>query len=54
MKREKKLVESLTIRISGDLLSKYKKHCDNNGLLLSKRIRFFIEKDIEGKIEIKK
>ena len=54
MKREKILIESLTIRISKDLLENYKKYCDENGLSYSKRLRFFMEKDIEGKIEIKK
>ena len=54
MKREKYLVESMTIRISKELLNQYKKYCDDNGLSFSKRLRFFMEKDIEGKVEFKK
>jgi hypothetical protein len=53
MKREKILIGTLTIRISELLNEKYKKYCDENGLSLSKRLRYLIEKDIEGKIEIK-
>jgi hypothetical protein len=54
MKRNKFLIDTLTIRISNVLLEKYKKYCDNNGLLLSKRLRFLMEKDIEDKIKIEK
>jgi hypothetical protein len=54
MKREKILVDTITIKISKDLSDKYKKYCNENGLSLSKRLRFFMEKDIEGKIETKK
>jgi hypothetical protein len=54
MKREKILTQTLNIRISNNLIEQYKKYCDDNGFLLSKRLRFFMEKDIEGKIEIKK
>ena len=53
MEREKILIGTLTIRISELLNKKYKKYCDENGLSLSKRLRFLIEKDIEGKLEIK-
>lgn len=53
MKREKKLVQTLTIRLSGVLLENYKIFCEENGFLFSKRLRFLMEKDIEGKIEIK-
>jgi predicted DNA binding CopG/RHH family protein len=54
MEQKKILAESLTIRISEELLENYKKYCDENGLSYSKRIRFFMKKDIEGKIEIRK
>jgi len=54
MKREKVLIGTLTIRISKLLNEKYKQYCDENGLSLSKRLRFLIKKDIEGKIDIKK
>ena len=53
MKREKILIGTLTIRISELLNEIYKKQCDENVLSLSKRLRFLIEKDIDGKIEIK-
>lgn len=54
MKRDKILIGTLTIRISDGLNNKYRKYCDENGLSLSKRLRFLIQKDIDGKIEIKK
>lgn len=54
MKRKKKYIKTLTIRISDSLNNNYKNYCNNNGLLLSKRLRFLIQKDIDGKIEIKK
>lgn len=54
MKREKILTNTITIKISNVLSEKYKKYCNDNGLSLSKRLRFFMEKDIEGKLEIKK
>jgi len=54
MKREKILTDSLTIRISEKLNDEYKNYCDDNGLSLSKRLRFFMKKDIEGKLNIKK
>ncbi len=54
MKREKILVDTITIKISKILSEKYKKYCNNNGLSLSKRLRFFMEKDIEGKVDFKK
>jgi len=53
MKRNKILTDSLTIRISEKLNVDYKNYCDDNGLSLSKRLRYLMLKDIEGKIEIK-
>jgi len=52
--KEKKLQNTLTIRISKSLYDSYKEFCDDNGLSLSKRIRFLLEKDIDGKVDIKK
>lgn len=52
--KEKILTETFTFKISDDLLKNYRKYCDDNGFSLSKRLRFFMEKDIENKIEIKK
>jgi antitoxin component of RelBE/YafQ-DinJ toxin-antitoxin module len=54
MKREKHLVETLTIRITKELLENYKNFCDENGLSFSKRLRFFMEKDISGKVKFDK
>jgi len=54
MKKEKIFIESLTIKMSVVLLKNYKKFCDDNGHNLSKRLRFFMEKDMEDKLEIKK
>lgn len=54
MEREKVLIGTLTIRISELLNKKYKNYCDENGYSLSKRLRFLMERDIDGKIEIKK
>lgn len=42
----------LNIRMSSNLIEQYKEYCENKGLLLSKRIRFLIKKDIEGKLNI--
>jgi antitoxin component of RelBE/YafQ-DinJ toxin-antitoxin module len=50
MKREKTLTQTLTIRISKKLNESYKNYCDDNGLSLSKRLRYLMLKDIEGKI----
>lgn len=44
----------MNIRIAETLIEEYKNHCDINGLVLSTRVRFLIQKDIEGKIVIKK
>jgi hypothetical protein len=54
MKKEIELDSNLHLRLPNKLRLKYKKHCEDNGLLLSKRVRFLITKDIEGKIDIKK
>ena len=37
---------SLTIRLEYDLLNKYKSHCDKNGYDMSKRLRLFIEHEL--------
>ena len=52
MKKEIKYDKIMNIRLADSLLEAYKNHCDANGFLLSKRIRFLIQKDIEGKIKI--
>jgi len=44
----------MNIRMSNILIEDYKNHCEANGLVLSTRIRFLIQKDIEGKIKIEK
>lgn len=37
---------NLTIRLDNDLLLKYKKICEENGFDMSKRLRLFIESEI--------
>lgn len=46
--------ELITIRIEKLLKERYQKFCDESGLSISKRLRLFIEKDLKGKLEIKK
>jgi antitoxin component of RelBE/YafQ-DinJ toxin-antitoxin module len=47
---EKQKNNYLRIRIEDDIKQKYIKYCDDNGYLLSKRIRLFIEKELnDGK-----
>jgi len=53
MKKEIKYNKILNIRITEDLINGYQKYCEDNGLLLSKRLRFIIQKDIDGKLIIK-
>ena len=38
----------LSIRISEKLLEEYKQFCDENSINFSKRIRKFMEKDVEN------
>ena len=38
----------LSIRISEKLLEEYKQFCDENSMNFSKRIRKFMEKDVEN------
>lgn len=52
MKKENN--EVLNIRLPKDLKENYNKHCEDNGHLLSKRVRFLLQKDIDGKLDIKK
>jgi hypothetical protein len=54
MKKEVKYNKLMNVRVSDTLIEDYKNHCNANGLVISTRIRFLIQKDIEGKIEIKK
>lgn len=51
MKQKKE--DSIRIRLNYDLKEKYQKYCDDNGYSLSKRIRMFLEKDLNNKIDIK-
>jgi predicted DNA binding CopG/RHH family protein len=37
-----------TIRIPEKLLEEYKQFCDENSMVVSKRIRKFMEKDVEN------
>ena len=38
----------ISIRIPGKLLEEYKQFCDENSMNFSKRIRTFMEKDVEN------
>ena len=53
MKREIKYNKILNVRMDEVLIKSYQSYCENNGLLMSKRVRFIIQKDIEGKLIIK-
>lgn len=52
MKKNKN--KSFNIRITEDLLNEYKKHCEDHGYDLSKRVRLFMNADLSGKLKIKK
>jgi predicted DNA binding CopG/RHH family protein len=54
MKKEIKHNKLMNIRMSETLIEEYKNYCEDNGLVISTRIRFLIQKDIEGKIKIEK
>jgi predicted DNA binding CopG/RHH family protein len=54
MKRELKHDKLFNVRMSEELIKEYKQYCEDNGFLMSKRIRFILEKDIQSKLEIKK
>ena len=54
MKKEIKHNKLMNIRMSDTLLKEYQIHCEENGLVLSTRIRFLMQKDIDGKITIEK
>lgn len=45
MKNKKQ--NNITFRLENDLFKKYKKICDERGYNLSKRLRIWIEKEIE-------
>ena len=49
---EKKEIK-ITVMLEEEARTQYKKHCENNGYSLSKRIRLLMEKDKQGKIIIK-
>lgn len=54
MKKEIKHNKLMNIRLEESLMEQYKTYCEENGLLLSKRIRFLMQKDMENKIKIEK
>ena len=51
--RQNKIIK-LSVRVDEDLRVKYHNFCKDNGYSLSKRIRFYMEKDMDGKLEIKR
>ena len=54
MKKEIKHNKLMNVRMSDIIIKEYQKYCEDNGLVMSTRIRFLIQKDIEGKIKIEK
>lgn len=54
MKKEIKHDKLMNVRMPDTLLKEYQNHCEDNGLVLSTRIRFLMQKDIEGRIKIEK
>jgi hypothetical protein len=53
MNKELKFNKILNVRMEEELVKSYQEYCENNGLVLSKRVRFIIRKDMEGKLIIK-
>jgi predicted nucleotidyltransferase len=43
----RKMGKIFSIRISEKLLNEYKKFCDENSINISKRLRKFMERDLE-------
>ena len=54
MKKEIKHDKMMNLRIATNLYNSYQTYCENNGLVIASRIRYLIEKDSQGKIQIKK
>jgi hypothetical protein len=54
MRKEIKYDKLMNLRISTDLYNAYQTYCNDNGLVIASRIRYLIEKDNQGKIQIKK
>lgn len=52
MKGQKEKNDFIQIRISKDIKEKYLKYCDENGFTPSKKIRLFIEKELNEKNKI--
>lgn len=44
--------ERIILRIDGVLKKKFKEKCDKEHMLLSTRLKFLIQKDIEGKLKV--
>lgn len=51
---KKQQEEQIGIRVDKDLKDKYQKYCEEYGFSLSKRLKMFMKKDLEGKLEIKR
>ena len=54
MKKEIKHNKLMNLRIATDLYQAYQTYCNDNGLVIASRLRYLIEKDSQGKIQIKK
>lgn len=44
----------ILIRLTQERANEFINYCNENGFTMSKRLRLLIEKDMEGKLEIKK
>lgn len=44
----------ILVRLTEDKANEFIEYCNENGFTMSKRLRLLIEKDMEGKLEIKK
>lgn len=55
MEKDKQNKDSVVlVRLTPQIHKEFLDYCDENGYSMSKRIRLFIEKDMQDKLEIKK
>ncbi len=41
----------VTVSLYSDLLERYKKYCNLNGMMLSRRLEILMEKDLKNKLK---
>lgn len=49
--KEKQKRSFIAISIDTDLKNKYEEFCNNHGYAITKRVKLFIEKEINGKVK---